>query len=104
MLPEVVDELILLQQLITKDRRRDLGTKLGIHRNELKRIEKEALRMSTKLQQRRAVLEEMVSYAFKKDSLRKLPNALAELRPNPTQAEVIAIRDLVAFVTGIIVF
>ena len=92
-IPEIVDKLNLLPQLNTVERRRRLGTQLGIPKNELNRIG--AL-------QKEAALEKMVDYAFKRHLLIRLPNALGKLGGDPAPPqEVDAIRDLVAWITGI---
>ena len=87
------------------ENRMDLGNQLGIPRNTLVSIEMEALQMSSELQQRRAALEKMVNYAFKKGFLIKLLKALDNLGVNPLikphADEVNSIRDLVASITGI---
>ena len=51
----------------------DMGNQLGIPWDELGPIREKALQMPSELQQKRAALEKMVSYAFRKGFLKKLP-------------------------------
>ena len=60
----------------------------------------EAFQMSSELKQKRAALEKMVSYAFKKGLLIRLADALVELGLDPENICTSAIRDEVISITG----